>query len=207
VSKYYRELESVFSKHVQDYDSWYFRNVDIAYEELNLVKSFNLRGVGLEIGSGTCFFSRLFGESIVGLDLSSEMCRFCKKVRGTECIHAIGEYLPVRSHSLDYVLIIVTLCFVDDVHRVLNECCRVLKKGGKVLICIVPRDSEAGRKYIEKSMRGHRFYKYAKFYTVNEVVALCKQHNLEVMTIRGTLCKDSENLKTCDFVCIHASLQ
>ncbi len=150
MKKYYEELEYVFSRYVSEYDNWYFKNVDVAREELELVKSFNLKGVGIEIGAGTCFFSKLFKDNIIGLDLSFEMCRFCKKARDVECIHVIGEYLPIRSCSLDYVLIIVTLCFIDDVHRVLEECYRVLRNEGEILICIVPKDSEVGKNILRK---------------------------------------------------------
>ncbi len=202
--EYYRAIERVFSENVERYDAWYVKNVEVAREEIKLVESFNLRGFGAEIGSGTCFFARLFSDHIVGVDLSFEMCKFCKNVRNVECVHAIGERLPIRSESLDYVLIIVTLCFIDNPRLVLEECYRVLKKGGRVLICIVPRDSKFGKQYIEKGKKGNRFYAFAKFYTVHEVQLLCRSCGLAVTSIRGALCEESDNIEKCNFVCVLA---
>jgi len=195
----YRGIAEIFDKNVERYESWYIKNLDKAKCEEFLIKSFNLKGIGIEIGSGTCYFTRLFKDCI-GIDISFEMCKFCKKYRNIEVIHCIGEKLPIKDKSLNYILIIVTICFIDNPKIVLEECYRCLKERGKILICIIPKDSYLGKMYEEKKVRGESiFYKYAKFYTEKDIVDIAEKINLKHIHTGKTLCI---NPKDCGFICI-----
>jgi len=52
--------------------------------------------------------------------------------------------------EFDFVLIVVTLCFVDDPEKVIEEAKRVLKKGGRIIVGIIDRNSKIGKSYQEK---------------------------------------------------------
>lgn len=94
--------------------------------------------------------------------------------RGVDVVQAFGEYLPLRSKCISTVFLIVTLCFLENPLMVLKEVARVLREDGKVIVCIVPRDSSWGKYYLELGRKGHVFYSKAKFYTVDEVDKLFK---------------------------------
>jgi len=175
---------AVFDKYWGRYDEWYSRNRVIALNELRTVRSIGLRGLGLEVGVGTGWFASRLGVGF-GVDPSINMLRVAWR-RGVEAVQAVGERLPFRSGVFDYVLLIVTLCFVDDPWRVVGESARVLKRGGRLVACIVPRDSPWGR-YYEARRETSPFYRVARFYTVGEVESMMTGAGLVVEGHYSTL--------------------
>ena len=131
------------------------------------------------------------------------------KGRGINVIQGVGERLPFRDRTFDYVAIIVTLCFVSNPTDVLAEVTRVTKVGGKVVICIVPKDSQWGRYYMSKASV---FYNIARFYTIPEVINLMNLAGLKVTRCVSTLTfnpwdepvieEPKEVCKPLGFVCI-----
>jgi len=49
--------------------------------------------------------------------------------RGIEVVHGVGEFLPFRSCSVDYTLVVVTICFADDPQELLRETARIVRRG------------------------------------------------------------------------------
>ncbi|WP_054843799.1 methyltransferase domain-containing protein [Vulcanisaeta souniana] len=90
--------------------------------------------------------------------------------RGVDVFVGVGESMPLRDSSFDYAVIVVTICFLDNPRKTLAEVYRILKPSGRLITCIVPRNSEHGRYYMELGRRGgHRFYTVAHFYTIHEL--------------------------------------
>ncbi|RLG62458.1 class I SAM-dependent methyltransferase [Candidatus Geothermarchaeota archaeon] len=175
----------VFDEYVERYDKWFEENYITALNELNLIRSFDIEHPSLEVGVGTGFFSSRLNIDF-GLDPSYNM--LLKSFhRGVESIYGFGENLPFRESIFKTILIIVTLCFLSDPHKVLKEVYRVLVYGGRLLTCIVPRDSPWGKLYIRRKLDGHVFYRYARFYTVDEVIDLLNNMGFKVGIVRGIL--------------------
>jgi ubiquinone/menaquinone biosynthesis C-methylase UbiE len=136
------------------------------------------------------------------------------KKRGIQVIQALGERLPFRGNSFDYVLMINTLCFLDKPGVVLEESAKVLRNGGRLFVCDIVRDSEWGRFYEERGQAGHRLYSQARFYSCEELERLLKDHGFKVVDARATLKsrpKDpekvevpSKDLKGRGFICLAA---
>ncbi|MDI6794160.1 MAG: methyltransferase domain-containing protein, partial [bacterium] len=97
-----------------------------------------------------------------------------------------------KEAEFDYLLLIVTLCFVDDPQAVLAESRRVLKPGGKLIAGIVDKDSFLGRVYQNKNSV---FYKAARLYSAREVVELLKANDFKEITTIQTIFSLPENLK------------
>ena len=62
----------------------------------------------------------------------------CKRMRdiaitkGIDVIDGVAEDLPLDNDSFDYVLMITTICFLDDIEKALSEAYRIIRKiGGK----------------------------------------------------------------------------
>jgi SAM-dependent methyltransferase len=204
---------SLFDRYAYRYDSWYLRNPVIAENELRVVERLVCRSCWcLEVGVGSGYFASRLGV-FFGVDPSISMLRIARS-RGVEGVQGVGESLPVRSGSLDCVIVIVTLCFADDPARLILEASRAVKRRGSVIVCIVPKDSAWGRHYIEEARKGHPFYSFARFYSVREVEELLVSMGLRVVRRLGALSfepgerprreEPSSDVEGKGFVCIEA---
>jgi ubiquinone/menaquinone biosynthesis C-methylase UbiE len=200
----------VFEQYSEDYDSWYSRHGEVYESEVWAIKALGLRGLGLDIGVGTGALSYRTGVT-VGIDPSLPMLRIAKK-RGIQVVRAAGEYLPFRDRFLDYVIMTVTFCFLDNPEDVLKEAWRVLREDGHLGVCIITRDSPWGKLYVRKASMGHRFYRFAKFYTYNELLGILKEHMFETVSVKSTLSyppeaehrveEPTESTVTKGFICV-----
>ena len=73
--------------------------------------------------------------------------------RGIEVVRGRAERLPLSDGSFDGVLLVTTICFVDDLPLSLREVHRVLRADGTLLVGFVDRESPLGREYAERSTR------------------------------------------------------
>lgn len=157
----------VFEEHFQQYDKWFDSHKWIYKSEIEaLRKLIPQEGIGLEIGIGTSRFSTPFGINI-GIDPSRKMANIAKE-KGIDAICAVGEYLPFKEEIFDFVLIVTTICFLEDPFKTLKETGTILKKGGSVIIGFIDKMSKLGRLY-ESRKEEKIFYQAAKFYSVKDL--------------------------------------
>jgi len=163
-------MKNIFDRYYQKYDAWYDKHKFAYLSELEAIKRvLPKKGKGLEIGVGTGRFAAALGITM-GIDPSRNMLEIAKK-RGVKVQLDSGEKLYFKNSSFDYVTIIITLCFVKDPLKVLDEARRVLKKNGKIIIGIIDKESFLGKFY---QSRKSVFYKQANFFGVRELVDLLK---------------------------------
>lgn len=163
-------MKNVFDRFYKRYDAWYDRNNFAYLSELEaLRKVLPKKGKGLEIGVGTARFAAPLGIKY-GIDPSKKMLEIAKK-RGVKVRLGNGEKLHFKNSPFDYVVIIITLCFVKNPVKVLSEAKRVLKKNGKIIIGIIDKESFLGKHYQRKKSV---FYKQANFFSVKGLVNLLK---------------------------------
>lgn len=124
----------------------------------------------------------------VGVEPSPAMAAVARQ-RGIEVIPAVAESLPFAAARFDFALMVVTLCFVDDVPRSLQEAYRVLKPGGAFLVGFIDRPSRLGRRY-QSRQADSVFYREAHFYSVAEVVAGMEQVGFKDLSAVQTLFED-----------------
>lgn len=196
------------------YDAWYGTSPGslVLESELRAIRSLNPEGVGLEVGVGTGIFASSLGVTL-GIDPSLAMLRRAKD-RGVDAIRAVGEYLPLKRLTFDFVLFATVICFLDQCGQSFSEARRVLQKGGCALVGFISRDSEWGKLYQRKKEEGHRYYKYASFYSVDEVERLLNRAGFTVVRYASCLVQDPEGVtlvedpsahpERCGFVCIKA---
>ncbi|MCE4613095.1 MAG: methyltransferase domain-containing protein [Desulfurococcales archaeon] len=204
----------VFEALADRYDSWFERNRIIAEAEARLVSSMVDKRPILEIGAGTGFFaSRVSAEA--GIDPSiSMLSRAARRMRYSLLVRGVGERLPFRDSVFSTVLVVVTLCFVEDPRKVLLESRRVLTGDGDLVACIVPRDTPWGIFYEELGRTGHPFYSRARFLSLGELRRLILGAGFEITEERGVLGfapheeprleKPSGEVRGKGFVCVKA---
>jgi ubiquinone/menaquinone biosynthesis C-methylase UbiE len=157
----------VFEKFHKRYDEWFERHEWIYRSEIEAVSRLIPHGgFGLEVGVGTGRFATPFGVA-VGLDPSRSMASVAKK-KAIEVVRGLGEYLPFGAETFDFVLLVTTICFVEDPRTTLKEARRVLKDHGSVIVGLVDKTSTLGRFY-ESRKEVSIFYRAATIYSVNQV--------------------------------------
>jgi SAM-dependent methyltransferase len=98
-----------------------------------------------------------------------------------------GEEDLFDEASFGTVFLIVTLCFLDSPLDVLQEIEHILIPNGKLVLGLVLKESLWGQLYQLRKEEGHRFYRYATFYSYDEVVRLMIQAGFIVEQIISTL--------------------
>jgi SAM-dependent methyltransferase len=174
-----------FEDHTDRYEGWFDRHRPAYESELRALRELlPVHGPGLEVGVGTARFAEPLSIGI-GIDPSLRMLRLARQ-RRIKAACAVAEALPFRDGVFGHVLIVTTICFVDDARSMLLEVRRVLKPRGAVVVGFVDRTSQLGRHYV-----AHRhesvFYRDAVFYSADEVRDLLRDTGFERPEWRQTL--------------------
>jgi len=187
-----------FEKNVHIYETWFERNKAAYESELKtLFALLPKSGKGLEVGVGTGRFSAPLGVGM-GIDPSLAMGRVASQ-RGIKLILGVGENLPCKSNRFDFVILVTTICFLDDVQNTLNEAHRVLRSRGYILIGFIDRNSFLGKIY-ERSKDDNLFYRYANFISIDDLVFHLTQAGFSDLVFRQTIFKKPSEMKKADSV-------
>jgi SAM-dependent methyltransferase len=176
-----------FEKYAEQYERWFTTNRWVYEAELRAVKAIlPARGRGMEIGVGTGRFAEPLGIKI-GIEPSKRMRAIAKK-RGIETLDGVAEEVPFDDYEFDFVLMVTTVCFVDDVRKALLEAHRVLSHDGFLIIGFVDRNSIVGQAYLNRKEE-NVFYKDAIFFSVDELVEMMGQAGFIDLTFKQTIFK------------------
>lgn len=176
-------MTDFFDEHYKEYDAWYDRNKFAYLSELEAVKKvLPPDGYGLEIGVGSGRFAAPLGIT-VGIDPSEKMVELARG-RGVDARLGRGEELSFEDSTFDYVAIIFTLCFSEDPVKVVAESARVLKRGARIIIGIIDKESFLGKAYQKKESI---FYGHARFYGIGEVARILKTSGFSDLSYYQTI--------------------
>ena len=160
---------SVFELHARHYDTWFEEHTYAYGSEVIAVRScLPQSGRGLEVGVGTGRFA-LPLSILIGVEPSHAMASIAR-TRGIDVYEASAEELPFDNESFDFVVMVTTLCFLDDPMQALREAKRVLIPRGRIVIGMIDRETRLGKAY-ERRKQKSAFYRYAHFHSVVEVIA------------------------------------
>jgi ubiquinone/menaquinone biosynthesis C-methylase UbiE len=174
-----------FERYANKYEDWFERN-KFAYEsELRAIRKLMPKnGEGVEIGVGSGRFAAPLGIK-VGVEPSGKMREIARK-RGIEVIDGVAEAIPFSDSQFDFVLMVTTLCFLDDIEAALKEIHRVLKSGGSFILGFIDANSPIGRLY-QQQKNDNVFYREATFSSVEEVIAYLKKAGFKDFNFKQTL--------------------
>jgi len=161
-----------FEKHTSKYEAW-FEDNKFAYESEVMVIKEQLpkKGEGVEVGVGSGRFAAPLGIKH-GVDPSSKMRELARN-RGIVAIDGAAEKLPFDGCRFHFVLMVMTICFLDDIQAAFKEAFRVLKPSGNLIIGFIDIDSPVGMLYQQRKNES-QFYRVASFYSVGEVTSYLK---------------------------------
>jgi ubiquinone/menaquinone biosynthesis C-methylase UbiE len=210
-------MTTIFDILTDQYDAWYDskKGKSLYESELLCIKPLVKTSPSpvLEVGVGTGRFARHF-PNVIGVDLAVNALKLAK-TRGIKTVQANGENLPFKDGLFGCILLIVTLCFAENPVGILTEAKRVLRRDGRIIIGLVPKDSPWGAFYERKKSEGHPFYSGAKFYSLKELKGLLQRAGLIISKINSTLLKGPDEIpgvempeegyiREAGFLCIRA---
>ena len=181
-----------------EYDEWFETHKWVYQSEVEAIRKFIPKtGEGVEIGVGTGRFSIPFGIK-VGVEPARAMAEIARK-RGIHVYEAKAEHLPFQANSFDFALMVTTLCFLEDPFQALQEIRRILKPDGKVIIGMLDEECPLGKRYSEKTKKS-KFYKNAKFYPVNQVLAWLRDFKFAKFKIVQTIFKNPGKIQSLELI-------
>jgi len=178
-----------FVRYGEEYDAWFDEHRHVYEAELRAIRALlpakrhRIESRSIEIGVGSGRFAASLGITL-GIEPAPGM-RLMAKARGIEVIGGIAEALPFRDSHFELVLMVTTICFLDDTEKAFSEIYRVLKPYGCFIIAFIDRDSPLGEIYSHKKSDSP-FYRVARFYNTREVIALLKDagFNKEIKSVQ-----------------------
>ena len=187
---------NVFEKYAEEYDKWFDVHPWVYQSEVRAVKMLLPQGgKGVEIGAGTGRFSVPFGIT-VGVEPSKTMAEIARS-RGITVYDSKAEHMPFDDNAFDFVLMVTTICFLEDPLQALKEIRRILRPAGKIIIGMLDKDSPLGREY-ESKKNSSKFYQYANFYTVGQVLEWLKITGYNHLRVVQTIFRKSEEITTLE---------
>ena len=187
-----------FEKYSNKYEDWFEDNKYAYQSEINAIKDIlPVFKSGIEIGVGSGKFALPFNIKL-GIEPSVEMRRLAES-RGITVLNGIAENLPLENEKFDLVLMVTTLCFLDDVKKAFSEVYRILKPEGYFINGFVDKNSKIGKiyqKYKDRSI----FYKEAVFFSTKEVVKLIDEAGFRKIEFRQTIFSPLDKINKVNIV-------
>jgi SAM-dependent methyltransferase len=181
-----------FEKYTTKYEDWFSRH-KFAYEsELQAIREYLPDSENsLEVGVGSGRFAAPLGIKF-GLEPSAKMREIARR-RGIEVVAGIAEALPFLASSFDLLLMVTTICFVDNLELTFKEAYRVLRADGCLILGFIDRSSPLGKLY-EKYKADNVFYRDATFYSTGEVISVLEKTGFRDLKFGQTIFKNLSDI-------------
>lgn len=182
----------IFEKHAAEYDEWFEENEAVYKSEILALRDLvPAEGIGLEVGVGTGRFAAPLGIG-VGVEPAKTMADMARK-RGIDVHEAKAEALPFHDESFDFLLMVTTICFLENPLQALKEAKRVLKPWGLIIIGMIDKNSPFGRDY-ERKKATSKFYKYADLHSADQVLSWLESLDFNHIAIHQTIFKSLKEI-------------
>lgn len=175
------------------YDAWYDtpRGRWVGETEFRLLRRLAAPQPGetlLDVGCGTGWFTRRFaagsGWNITGVDNDTARLGFARAHgRNERYLEGDARALPFADASMDCVISVAALCFIDDWPRALSEMARVARR--RIVVGLLNRHSLL---WLEKGRNGGAGgYRGARWHTAAEIGAALRELPMADIRIRTAL--------------------
>lgn len=167
-----KEIAEHYDRHWREYDEWIKSHLHIHESEVIAFLKVVPSGVGLEIGVGTGRLATALSIRF-GLDPSRNMLKLAQQ-KSVLVAQGVGENLPFKKESFNFILIVYTIELADDALRFLKEATKTLKKRGVLILGIANRESIWGKFYEQEAAKG-----FWHWYSIEEILRYFKKIRLE----------------------------
>jgi len=179
------EFSGVDDAAARAYDAWYDVHAEAYETELAAIRRL-LPGYPriLEVGVGTGRFASRLGVRL-GLEPSLSMAKLAK-ARSVRVVQGRAERMPFRSASVDAILMVTTLCSVQEPAQVISESARVLRPGGFLVLADIDPGGFLGPIY-EARRAVIPFLRRARFHAVGQIRAWLAESGFTDLEVWQTL--------------------
>ena len=145
-------MNAEFDKYASAYDSWFMDNINVLMSEAKLVAHFlSDAGEVFSVGCGSGLFEMIlerdYNISIKnGIEPSSGMAEIARK-RGVSVEITTAEEADFGYEKYDTILFNGTPSYITDLNLAIRKAYNALKKGGKIVLIDVPKESSYGLLY------------------------------------------------------------
>ena len=173
---------AVFNGIAEQYDQWYTSPMGSFVDRVETELAFRLfepeKGMKvLDVGCGTGNYSiklAKLGCRVTGADISDKMLDIARdkaKKAGVavEFMDMDAYHLDFEDESFDGVICMTAIEFIKWPNEALEEFFRVVRKGGRVLVGTITRDSAWGAMYMSEEFRQDSVFKHATLRTLDEL--------------------------------------
>lgn len=188
------EPVAYFEQIASKYDTWYTIPIGSYVDAVEKEQVFSLmkgqKGVILDLGCGTGNYTlalNRLGIKVIGLDKSMEMLKIAIQKMSVPFVLGDASILPFKNQSLDSILSITLFEFLTYPEKTLSEIYRVLRPKGEIILGTMNTFSAWFLFKRLKSIFKETAYRYARFYTVNQLKILFKQAGFINLTTRGVI--------------------
>ncbi len=144
--------KQAFDEYADQYDIWFLKNKNVLDSEVALLAHFlDNPGRGISVGCGSGVFEKLlqqdYGIEIKeGVEPADGMREIAIK-RGLDVRPGTAEDVLLEPGAFDTVIFNGTPSYVGDLKKAFENAFNALKKGGKLLVLDVPKESSYGLLY------------------------------------------------------------
>ena len=145
--------------------------------QVKLSSNHKVLDVGSGVGGASRYLASEYGCQVIGLDLSDEYCRVAESFANRLGLASLVTYrqgsaldMPFEDNSFDYAVFCLSLEFMEDPKKALEEACRVAKDG--VFVGILNKYAWIA---FQRRIRGifmTTVYNRARFFSINEIKSL-----------------------------------
>ena len=145
-------MKQKFDGYAAEYDSWFMENENLFNSELNLFKKAlgDIKGKKLlSVGCGSGLFESVIEhDNIEGIEPSRDMGAIAEK-RGIPVIaYGTIEEVDLKEDEYDIIYFNGSSSYIEDLKKAYEKCIPALKKGGKIILLDVPKESAFGFMYL-----------------------------------------------------------
>lgn len=187
----------IFDSEAATYDQWYETPLGKFVDSIETREIISLlhptKGIHvLDAGCGTGNYSiklARLGCIVTGADISEKMLAVARN-KAKDFEHIISfincniDSLPFASEEFDAAVSVVALEFVENQQKALDELFRVVRRGGKIVVGCINRDSAWGELYQSDYFQKNTVFKYAKLLDIDRIKLF---HPNELTSIRKSL--------------------
>lgn len=145
-------MDKSFDKYAEKYDSWFLDNKNVLYSEVKLVAHFLKQDERiLSIGCGSGLFEMILKKeyNIVieeGVEPSKDMAAIATK-RGLNVTIGSAEEYICNAEIYDTILYNGCPSYISNLEKALHNSYNALRKGGRIILIDVPKESSYGLLY------------------------------------------------------------
>lgn len=141
-----------FDELADKYDYWFLQNKNVLYSEVKLVaKVLKNGGEIYSVGCGSGLFEKILREEFnidirYGLEPSTDMAEIAK-ARGIDVDITTAEEADYKGKLYDTIIYNGSPSYITDLEECVRRSQKALRKGGKIILIDVPKESSYGLMY------------------------------------------------------------